>query len=202
MPNQADMPMPTRAERDLTYKRIVFLLLGVGIFAADQLSKQPFRCCWKQFDSVEIFPWLHFTFVHNTGSLFGLFQGNPVPLGIISMVVSAVIIGYAFRLERRSGWLPYITLGILLGGAAGNGYDRLVHRYVVDFLDLHWNGRNVWPVFNVADIAVDVAIVLFVLMAFHEPKAQLRELDARRAEGGQDQEPAAAEPYNSEETGS
>ncbi|MGV3523805.1 MAG: signal peptidase II [Candidatus Sericytochromatia bacterium] len=161
-------------------KRLVFLLLALVIFAVDQATKYPFRSSWLEGQTLSVFPFLSFTYVHNTGSLFGIFQGQAGILGVVSLLISLGIVAYAWRLPRNSGWLPYVTLGFLLGGATGNMLDRLVYGFVVDFFDIQWGGRNVWPVFNVADIAVDVAIGLFVLLAFIEPspeKAQAAALD-------------------------
>lgn len=153
-------------------KRLVFLLLALVIFAVDQATKYPFRSSWIEGQTLPIFPFLSFTYVHNTGSLFGIFQGQAGILGVVSLLISLGIVVYAWRLPRNSGWLPYITLGFLLGGATGNMLDRLVYGFVVDFFDIQWGGRNVWPVFNVADIAVDVAIGLFILLAFIEPSPE------------------------------
>ncbi len=158
--------MSSNSAAAITFKRLVLLALALVIFVIDQVTKYPIRTTWLQQDSIPVFPWLNFTYVQNTGSLFGLFQGNPLPLGIVSLTVSLGIIWYAWRLPRNSGWLPYITLGTLLGGATGNMLDRLMYGFVVDFFDLQWNGKHIWPVFNVADIAVDLAIVLFIVMAF------------------------------------
>lgn len=162
------------AASHLTAKRWLFGGLALAIFVLDQLSKHPIRCCWQLGQSRQVFPWLAFTYVQNTGSLFGIFQGKSVALGFVSAAISLAIVWYAWHLPRKSGWLAYVTLGVLLGGATGNMLDRLAFGFVVDFFDFQWQGRNVWPVFNVADIAVDAAICLFVLMAFIEPGAQLR----------------------------
>lgn len=160
-------------ESAVTRKRLLFLGLALMIFLIDQFTKNPFRS-WTVGQSMPVFPWLSFTYVQNTGSLFGIFPGKSMALGFVSATISALIIWYAWHLPRKSGWLSYITLGVLLGGATGNMLDRLVFNFVVDFFDLRWNGHNIWPIFNVADIAVDLAIALFVLMAILEPKAQLQ----------------------------
>lgn len=175
------------ASNSVLPKRLLFLTLAVAIFALDQLTKYPIRCCWKLYQSQPVFPWLSFTYVQNTGSLFGIFQGKSMALGFVSATISALIVWYAWHLPRRSNWLAYITLGVLLGGATGNMLDRLAFGFVVDFFDLRWNGQNIWAIFNVADIAVDLAIALFVLMAIIEPGSQLKAAD--RAEASS--EPAA-----------
>jgi signal peptidase II len=159
-------------------KRWFFLGLSFAIFALDQASKYPFRASWTLGQSKPFLPVLSFTYVQNTGSLFGLFQGNAFVLGLVSLSVAMGICWYAWNLPKDSGKLPYITLGFLLGGALGNMLDRLLFGFVVDFMDIQWMGRNIWPVFNVADIAVDVAIGLFIIMAIFEPKESQPVLDS------------------------
>ncbi len=166
--------------RSLAAKRWFFLALSLIIFALDQATKYPFRS-WTLYQSKPVLPFLSFTYVQNTGSLFGLFQGNAFVLGLVSLSVALGICWYVWHLPKNSGLLPYLTLGFLLGGALGNMLDRLVFGFVVDFFDLQWQGRNIWPVFNVADIAVDVAIGFFVLMAFLEPK-DTEKTDAEKTE--------------------
>jgi signal peptidase II len=165
------------ASSSLLVRRLVFGFLAIGIFVLDQATKYPFRTSWQVHQSAPALSslgWpnssLAFTYVQNTGSLFGIFQGNAFWLGLISLSMSIGIIWYALKQRERDGWLPFITLGFLLGGALGNMLDRLMFGFVVDFFDIQMHGRNVWPVFNVADIAVDVAIALFVIMAIFEPK--------------------------------
>jgi len=156
-------------------QRIVFLSLALGVLGLDQASKYPFRSSWDVGQSQPITDWLAFTYIQNTGALAGIFSGNAFALGVVSLLISGGIVWYAWKLPASSGWLPYLSLGFLLGGATGNTLDRLLFGFVVDFFDLQWRGQNIWPVFNVADIAVDVAIALFILMALPELFQALRE---------------------------
>ncbi|MBF2053489.1 MAG: signal peptidase II [Candidatus Sericytochromatia bacterium] len=148
--------------------RLVFLFLALGVLLVDQASKYPFRSSWLVGQSQPLTDWLWLTYVQNTGALAGIFSGNAFVLGLVSLVISLGIVWYAWRLESDSGWLPYLSLGFLLGGATGNMLDRILFGFVVDMFDFRWQGQNVWPVFNVADIAIDIAIALFVLMALPE----------------------------------
>ncbi|MBT9544278.1 MAG: signal peptidase II [Candidatus Sericytochromatia bacterium] len=157
--------------RSLAAKRWFFLVLSLIIFALDQATKYPFRdFAEKTYYSKPVLPFLSFTYLRNTGSLFGIFQDHAFLLGLVSLSVAIGICWFVWQQPKNAGLLPFVTLGFLMGGAVGNMYDRLFRGYVIDFLDLQWQGQNIWPVFNVADIAVDVAIGLFVLMAFLEPK--------------------------------
>lgn len=174
----------------LASKRWFFLALSLIIFALDQATKYPFRA-WPLYQSKPILPFLSFTYVQNTGSLFGLFQGNAFVLGLVSLSVAIGICWYVWHLPKNAGLLPYVTLGFLLGGALGNMLDRLAFGFVVDFFDLQWQGKNIWPVFNVADIAVDVAIGLFVLMAFLEPKDDTAKKTVSESSNANDESPQA-----------
>ena len=154
----------------LSAKRLLFLGLGLAVFALDQLSKYPFRTSWPLGQSQPVLPFLSFTYVRNPGALFGIFPNQTLLLGILSLLISLGIVWYVWRQPPASGWLLYVALGILLGGALGNMSDRLLLGFVVDFLDLRWQGRNIWPVFNGADIAVDLGVVLLLLTAWRAPR--------------------------------
>lgn len=150
---------------------VFFLGLGAAIVALDQWSKHFFRQpqLWpvpgpeQVPQSVVVYDWLWFTYVQNKGALAGIFSAFTPWLGLLSLAVSLGIIVYGLRLPKQTQPLTYWALGFLLGGAAGNMWDRLVYGYVVDFFDIRWQGQNIWPIFNIADIAIDVAIGLFIV---------------------------------------
>jgi signal peptidase II len=83
---------------------------------------------------------------------------------ILSTLVSVVIVVWIGRLEREK-WLESLALALILGGALGNLYDRLMLGYVVDFLDFHWSGRH-FPAFNVADTGISIGAGLLILDMF------------------------------------
>ena len=82
----------------------------------------------------------------------------------LSAVVSAVIVVWISRLPKTR-WIESLALALILGGALGNLYDRLVLGYVVDFLDFHWSGTH-FPAFNVADSGITMGAVLLILDMF------------------------------------
>ena len=104
----------------------------------------------------------------NPGAAFSIAGGATVVFSLIAMVIAVVIVRSARRLTSR-GW--GVALGLILGGALGNLVDRLLRSpgplrgHVVDFIDLHWNGRSVWPVFNVADMAIVTGAALALLLS-------------------------------------
>lgn len=160
----------------------------MAVFALDQWTKSFFRQpeLWpapgalQAPKSVVINDYLWFTYVQNTGALGGIFSSFTLALGLLSLSLSIGIIIYGLRLPKSTHALSYWGLGFLLGGAAGNMWDRLRYGYVVDFLDFRSQGQNIWPVFNLADVAIDVAILLFVvrgLMEFMAERAVRRHTD-------------------------
>jgi signal peptidase II len=106
-------------------------------------------------------PILNFSWVENTGVSFGLFGGGEARWGltIFSIVVSVGLGWWALKADRR---LLVTAIGLVMGGALGNVIDRMRFGYVVDFID--FSGTGVFPwVFNVADSAITVGVVLLIL---------------------------------------
>jgi signal peptidase II len=104
------------------------------------------------------------TLVWNTGISFGLFGGND-SVWILSVLASLVAIGLLIWLWRAGSRLLVLSLGMIIGGAVGNVIDRLRFGAVADFLDFHLMGYNFF-VFNVADAAISVGVVLIVIDSF------------------------------------
>ncbi|WP_438852865.1 signal peptidase II [Brevundimonas nasdae] len=106
-------------------------------------------------------PILNFSWVENTGVSFGLFSGGEARWGlsIFSIIVSIALGWWALKSQRR---LLIAAIGLVMGGAIGNAIDRVRFGYVVDFID--FSGTGVFPwVFNVADSAITIGVVLLIL---------------------------------------
>ena len=112
--------------------------------------------------------WLRIDLIHNKGGLFGVLQGSAVAFAVVTIVVVVVLVALEIGSGWRS-WLVTITLGLLLGGAIGNFIDRIQFGYVVDFADI---GIGSWRfyIFNLADAAVTVSILLMILIWFLSPR--------------------------------
>jgi len=97
--------------------------------------------------------WLTFTYVQNTGAAFGVLGGQTVVLSLISI---ALLVGL-FVFREKLHVLPQIgklAISLIVAGALGNLFDRLVFGYVIDFIDI-----QIWPVFNIADSALVVGSI-------------------------------------------
>jgi signal peptidase II len=141
----------------------IFALLAVAVVIADQLTKAWLVRTVQPGEVLRVLDdYVRLVFGRNSGALFGLFGESAILFGIISIAVVGIIVAYHGR-SPRSTYLS-IALGLLLGGALGNLFDRLRLGYVVDFVDVGIGDLR-WYTFNVADAAISTAILLLVLMA-------------------------------------
>jgi len=143
------------------WRNAVLFTIALLVVAADQLSKLWIRSNLPVGQSLPETGFFRLTHVHNTGAAFGLFKGQSFPLMVVALVGVVIILLYAFFLHRRFPSLDYrltnSALGLVLGGTIGNNLiDRLRFGYVTDFIDV-----GIWPVFNIADSAIVVGIIIF-----------------------------------------
>lgn len=108
-----------------------------------------------------------FTHVINRGMAFGAFQQGSMLFTLMAVLVAGAIVYYNFTLPAGQ-WPLRIALGLQLGGALGNLVDRLRQGHVTDFLDF-----GPWPVFNVADTAIVVGVVILAWLAWQEHRQTL-----------------------------
>jgi len=146
--------------------RKYFFLIAAIVLLLDRLAKWVVARNTPLHDSVTVIPgFFHLTHVQNTGAAFGLFAESSAQWKIgalVSFSVIALIIVSAL-LWKNSHALSTTTIGLslILGGATGNLWDRMMTGHVVDFLDFNLGSYH-WPAFNVADSAIVVGAVLLV----------------------------------------
>ncbi len=149
----------------------IFLALAALILALDQLTKAWLVSFLQPGQSVNVLgDYIRLVHAQNDGGLFGLFAGQALVFGLVSMVVVGLIVLY----HARAGGGRYlsITLGLLLGGALGNLVDRIRLGYVVDFVDAGLGDLR-WFTFNVADTGISFSLLL-LLTASLWPKVARR----------------------------
>lgn len=136
--------------------RIVFAILAVLVFIVDRVTKGLVDGSIALGTEVQALPFLWIAHTQNSGAAFSIGPNATFLFLIASAAISLGLIAYAIwgRMDAFTG----TVLGLILGGAVGNGYDRLVHGSVTDFIDLHW-----WPIFNIADSAVTVGVAVLIL---------------------------------------
>jgi len=143
------------------------LWIAAVVYVSDQLTKFVAADYLTRHGDVQLTSFLNFVLVHNTGAAFG-FLGSAggwqnILFIVIASVACIVILWMAWRLAANDLVLG-IGLMLVLGGAAGNLTDRLLHGYVIDFVDVYYRAWH-WPAFNVADSAITVGAVLLAVDA-------------------------------------
>ena len=144
-----------------------WLWLSFGVLAADRATKFAIEHYTSEFFRFPIFSDI-VILVHNQnpGIAFGVFSNSSSPwLAPLLLVSSALVIAllvWLLATGRAGGSLAHAGLALILGGAAGNAFDRLIHGGVTDFLEVRL-GTYRWPAFNVADSAISIGAVLVLV---------------------------------------
>lgn len=156
--------MPARRMSRTARNSMIFASVAVAAIVLDQAAKALVVARVDPGQSITLIPGvLELTHSTNTGAAFGILKGNSqlVVLGALLVVALTVAWFYAFRFRRS--FASFLGLGLIIGGAAGNLIDRVTRHKVVDFLDLGW-----WPVFNFADVAIVVGVIIVMIASFRE----------------------------------
>lgn len=152
-----------------TQKRVErkFWPYGIAIFAVllalDQWTKNTIVSGFALGESRQALPWLSFTYVRNTGTLWGMLNGADLNWAFIYLSVIAFGL-LLFFFDHFETVVEKIAYTFIMVGLWGNLLDRGLHGAVIDFIDLGW-----WPIFNIADACISVAIVLLLLEQFRRP---------------------------------
>ena len=141
-----------------------WLLLSIVVIVLDQISKLVIDNSLQYGQVIPVMPSFNIVLAYNKGAAFSLLAQaggwQRLFFSLIAVAASAAII-WVLR-KHHQNKLMALSLSLILGGALGNLIDRLWLGMVIDFIDLHVAGWH-WPAFNVADSAVCVGAVLYVL---------------------------------------
>jgi signal peptidase II len=154
---------------------LISLAVGAVVIVLDVVTKHWAVASLTNHDERHVIWTLQWNLAYNSGMAFSRGRGLGPIIGLVAIVVVVALVVGSSRVEGRLG---RVGAGMILGGAIGNLLDRIfrgsgfLHGAVVDFIDFQW-----FPIFNVADIGVDVGAVLFALATV---------LPARRAVGRAD----------------
>jgi signal peptidase II len=158
-------------------KRKHYFAIAFAIVVADQFTKWLVDTRLALHESINIIPGLfRLTHVQNEGAAFGIFSDHPSEwkLGMLIFFSLFALVVVSTLLWRNSHSINStgIALSLILGGAIGNLWDRMVAGHVTDFLDLHFRGYH-WPAFNIADSAIVVgALMLMAEIVFSKSDAK------------------------------
>lgn len=146
-----------------------YLWIAVAVTVLDQLTKYVAAGYLARHGELALIPFLNLALVHNTGAAFGIFSQaggwQNVFFIVVALIACVAILWMVWRLERKD-LLLVSGLMLILGGAAGNLIDRLVHGYVIDFIDVYYRAWH-WPAFNIADSAITIGAVILAIDALN-----------------------------------
>ena len=156
-------------------RKYVLLIAGV-VLALDRLSKWIISTTIPLYGNIPVIPgFFKLTHVTNGGAAFGLFSDSPSELRIVfliffSLLALAVVLALLWRHTQGLNSTAF-ALSLILGGALGNLWDRVLSGHVVDFLEFYI-GQYVWPDFNIADSAIVVGAAILMVEILFAPKHQ------------------------------
>ncbi|MBW6390309.1 MULTISPECIES: signal peptidase II [Halomonadaceae] len=153
-----------------------WLWLAAAVVLLDLGTKAVMSSLLSYGQPVEVLPFFNLTLLHNTGAAFSFLADHP---GWQRWFFAAIAVGASIALTvwmsrlKADEKLLAASLALVIGGALGNLYDRLVHGYVVDFLSFHVAGWY-YPAFNVADIGITLGAIGLIWESVFEGRKQAR----------------------------
>lgn len=158
--------------------------LALLVVVLDQYTKGLAQSALEYGRPREVFSWFNLTLQYNTGAAFSFLSDaggwQRYFFSVVAVVISAVLVVWLYRMPRQQRLLA-LALALILGGALGNVWDRLLLGHVVDFISVHYGGRY-FPAFNIADSAISVGAALMIfdsLFGQEGGEAAQRGLDSR-----------------------
>jgi signal peptidase II len=143
-----------------------WLWLTLATVVLDQLSKHLIAAHMRLYDTLVFLPVFNISLLHNSGAAFSFLAGasgwQRWFFVVLALAVTVMIVYWLWRMPAKGDrWLA-AGLALVAGGAIGNVTDRLMHGYVIDFVQVHYHGWY-FPAFNVADSAITVGAALLLL---------------------------------------
>ena len=129
------------------------------VFISDQITKYAVYKNMSLGESIPAEGIIRITYARNTGMAFSLFENFGIILLILSLIIASILIIYLFTIDKPR-ILIRVFSGLVIAGALGNILDRIRFGYVNDFIDVGW-----WPVFNIADSSITIAIAIYIFDA-------------------------------------
>jgi signal peptidase II len=152
-----------------------FLSISVVVLLLDQATKLWVDASMALYQTIEVNSFFQLTYLRNTGAAFSFLSDaggwQRWFFVALALIVSIVITIWVSRLPATGRWMA-ISLTLILGGALGNVIDRIAYGYVIDFIDIFYQGWH-WPAFNIADSAICIGVVMMLVDSFRaEPDSE------------------------------
>ena len=147
---------------EIIKKRFKYIILILVIIFLDQTTKRILISNIDELINKSCFIF-KLAYIENYGAAFNIFTGNRIFLTLISIVCSIILI-YLTLFRNGFNKLERIGLSLILSGSIGNGIDRILNGFVVDFINLNFIK---FPIFNIADISINVGFLLLIISIFN-----------------------------------
>ena len=142
-----------------------FYILSIFIALIDQFTKYLITYNYNLFENKDLIIF-KLDFVKNYGAAFNIFYGSRIFLSIISIIFSIILIYLIFR-NNTTSYLELYSYSFILGGSVGNGIDRIINGFVIDFINLNYIN---FPIFNIADISINIGFILITYSLFKKSR--------------------------------
>ncbi|MBP2256129.1 signal peptidase II [Virgibacillus alimentarius] len=148
-----------------------YYVITIAIIGIDQLSKWMVVKNMEIYDQITVIEnFFYLTSHRNTGAAWGILEGKMNFFYIITVIVVIGVIFYLHKYGKENKLLA-VSLSFVLGGAIGNFIDRILHKEVVDFLDFIIFNYD-YPIFNIADSALVVGVILLLIFTFMDERKE------------------------------
>ena len=158
--------------RKIFQSGLIWLWVAILVIIVDRYSKFWVMQHLTYQEPLEILPFFNLTLAFNTGAAFSFLHSasgwQNIFLGSLALIVSVVVVCWLTTLSKQERWIS-IALNLILGGALGNAWDRVLYHYVIDFLDFHLGNWH-FAIFNVADSAICIGAFMLFCYWFVEKK--------------------------------
>ena len=142
---------------DKLNNRIYYIIFSLIIVLSDQITKSVISKYSSSFINKD-FIIFSLDYVKNYGAAFSIFSGSRNLLSLISITITIILIYYILNKKFNSN-IELFSYSFILGGTFGNGIDRVVKGYVIDFINLNFIE---FPIFNIADISINIGLILII----------------------------------------
>ena len=148
--------------------RTIGLALAAVVFVLDQWIKALVTGPWRlrEVGHIDLLPFFDLTWTQNFGVSLGMFQATSPEMrwGLVALTGLIAVVVLVWLLRERKLW-DIAPLALILGGAIGNIRDRYLYGYVIDYADFHIGGFRPFMIFNVADAAITIGVVIILARA-------------------------------------
>ena len=137
--------------------RYYFILLSILIILSDQLTKYIINLNHTSLINNDLI-FFSIDYVKNYGAAFNIFSGSRIFLSTVSTIITLYLI-YFILCKKNISNLDLLSYSFILAGTVGNGLDRIIKGYVIDFINLNFIN---FPVFNIADISINIGFIFII----------------------------------------